>query len=143
MSATAITFIENEATPVRCIARGGSPPPEMEITVGGDHYTKYFRFHSLAAMTGDVGFRTIHMTTMLITDNFRTSARDDGKRFRCRANVSGLRGVVRSALITVNCEYALTIFSYSPYLACCAQKRTTALPTSLMEVTVTLSDHCL
>ncbi|KAK2158959.1 hypothetical protein LSH36_161g07000, partial [Paralvinella palmiformis] len=102
MSATAITFIENEATPVRCIARGGSPPPEMEITVGGDHYTKYFRFHSLAAMTGDVGFRTIHMTTMLITDNFRTSARDDGKRFRCRANVSGLRGVVRSALITVN-----------------------------------------
>ncbi|KAK2141565.1 hypothetical protein LSH36_1077g00018 [Paralvinella palmiformis] len=104
-----ITFVEGEPTPVRCIARGGSPPPEIEISIGRSDYTKYFRFDSVPAMSGDVGFRSLRMTTMLVTDNFRATADDDGKRLNCIAKVPGLTEVLKSIIVTVN---------YAPRIDC-------------------------
>ena len=107
-----ITFVEGEPTPVRCIARGGSPPPEIEISIGRSDYTKYFRFDSVPAMSGDVGFRSLRMTTMLVTDNFRATADDDGKRLNCIAKVPGLTEVLKSIIVTVNCKYQDRIVVY-------------------------------
>ncbi len=108
-----ITLIENKLIPVRCISRRGSPPPEMEIFLGRTDYTKYFRFDSVPSMTGDIGFRYLHMTTMLVTDHFRVSSNDDGKKLNCIAQVPGLPQVVKSILIIVHCELFIIYYIFS------------------------------
>ncbi len=105
-----IIVVEDAMTPIRCISRGGSPPPEMKIFLGRTDCTKHFRFDSLPSMTGEVGFRYIHMTTMLVTDYFRVSSNDDGKKLNCFAQVTGLQQVVKSILIIVHCEYCITLY---------------------------------
>ncbi len=105
-----IIFVEDKPTPIRCISRGGSPPPEMKIFLGRTDCTKYFRFDSLPSMTGEKGFRYLHMTTMLVTDHFRVSSTDDGKKLNCFAQVTGLQQVVKSILIIVHCEYCITLY---------------------------------
>ena len=100
-----ITFIENTATPVHCIARGGSPPPEMEFFLDTADYTNYFRFDSTTSTSGDLGFRSLHLTSMLVTDQFRVTAEDDGKKLICTARVPGLAQVSTSIKLRVHCEY--------------------------------------
>ncbi len=100
----AITLVEGKPTPIRCISRGGSPPPEMGIFLGRTDCTKHFRFDSVHSMTGGVGFRYLHITTMLVTDHFRVSSDDDGKKLNCIAQVPGLTQVVKSIQIIVHCE---------------------------------------
>ena len=100
-----LTFTEQEPTPLRCIAKGGSPPPMMEITVGRENYTKHFRFDSDYSMSGPVGFRTLRITTMMMTDEFRATATDDGKLLHCKAKVPGLDDVIKSAKLSINCKY--------------------------------------
>ena len=114
---TTITFIENEPIPVRCIARGGSPPPDMVITIDREDYTKHFQFESIPGILGDVGFRTLQMTTVLFTDAFRATTRLDGRRLKCIAHVSGMSRVIASALITVHCKLMYYILNMTSILA--------------------------
>ncbi|KAK2144935.1 hypothetical protein LSH36_718g01033 [Paralvinella palmiformis] len=104
-----VIFIENQPTTLRCLARGGSPPPEMRVYLGPEDYTKYFRFDVISLISGPIGFRTLHVTSSLTSDDFRVSSEDDDKRLSCVARVPGLNQMVTSCRVTVN---------YAPQIKC-------------------------
>ncbi|KAK2144934.1 hypothetical protein LSH36_718g01023 [Paralvinella palmiformis] len=111
-----VTMVENQPTPVRCVARGGSPPPDMKITLGRADYTKYFRLDTMPALSGTDSFRTLLMTTILVTEQFRVTTRDDDKRISCIAQVPGLARIVQSARIIVNYAPRITCKSTTAYI---------------------------
>jgi len=103
-SLSEVIFIEDQPTTIRCIARGGSPPPELRVYLGADDYTKYFRYDVISTISGSVGFRTIHRTSALTSNDILVSSKDDGKRLNCVARVFGLNKVVSSSSLVVNCK---------------------------------------
>jgi len=97
-----LTFIENEPTHLRCVAHGGSPPPELELSIDGRNYNGQFHFDTEANLLGSVGFRQIGIVTTISSNDFQVGLEEDGKTLTCIAKVPTLPKSISSALIVVN-----------------------------------------
>jgi len=102
-SRSQLIYTEHEHGLLRCVAFGGSPPPDIDLYVGKQDITSSMTQNRSPTITGQRGLRLIYYTTELSTDQLQLTADDDGALLRCVVTVPGSPSVVTSALITVHC----------------------------------------
>lgn len=68
ISATTLSFIEDIPRRVQCIAKGGNPPPEVDIVLGRRDVTDHFHVEMFPKLSGERGFRLMSTTTVIISD---------------------------------------------------------------------------
>lgn len=104
LSDSHVAFVENTPRPLRCVAVGGNPPPSVDILIGRRHYTDQFTQDITPRLTGEKGFRLLHTTTVLWTEDFMVTSLEDERKLKCIATVPGLMPQVASSRIQVNCK---------------------------------------
>jgi len=85
-----ITFVEGAPRKMRCVAGGGFPLPEMQITVGTRDVTNEFTLSHSVTLDGIQGLRSISYLTERTTDKIAFTSRDDGLPIKCVVSVPGL-----------------------------------------------------
>ena len=85
-----MTFIEDAPRKMRCVAAGGFPLPEMQITVGTRDVTREFSLSHSVTLDGIPGLRAISYLTERTTDRIAFTSRDDGLPIKCIVTVPGL-----------------------------------------------------
>lgn len=101
-----LSFTEGQPSLLRCLAFGGYPPPQITLTLDpdDDDISNQFGLTYTAFMSGVRGLRLMQYTTDRWSHEFRVRAKDDGKRIRCTAVVSGMVSTSASAGIRVQCK---------------------------------------
>ena len=97
-------FTAGKASPLRCVAYGGSPPPVLELRAGSRPYSRDLRLDYHVTMRGQPGLRTIDNTSVAWTADFTATAQEDGGELSCVASVRGLVPVTRTSRMEVKCE---------------------------------------
>lgn len=105
---------ENHASAVYCTARGGYPPPVLEIYVGSRDVTSAFFLTQRVDLSGPLGLRVMTYRTERSTKDFIPGAEDDGQRLKCIAAVPGLKTSSAYLLLTVDCKYTQSARPPSP-----------------------------
>lgn len=100
-----VIFAESDTRPLRCIAQGGYPPPDVTVQFGANDVTDYFRQARTSRLVGVAGLQLKHyFTQRTSTSDFRLRADDDGKHFRCVATAKDVATNSSVARIIVQCE---------------------------------------
>lgn len=103
-------YTEHQHGLVRCVAFGGSPPPDVELYVGRQDITSRLTLNRSPTVSRDRGLRLVYYTTELSTDRLQLTADDDGALMRCVVTVPGSPSNVTTALITVHCQSYYSVF---------------------------------
>lgn len=92
-----------------CAVFGGYPPPDVLIQLGQRDVTDYFRLIRTSRLAGVEGLESKYHTTVLVNNNFRLNADDDGKQFKCIASTQG---------VATNVSAIRIIVQYAPVVRC-------------------------
>jgi len=98
-----LVYTEREFGLLRCVAFGGSPPPDIDLYVGGQDITSSLTLSRSPTLSRQRGLRLMYYTTELSTDQLQLTANDHGARLRCVVTVPGSPPNVTTAVITVHC----------------------------------------
>lgn len=100
-----LRLVENQPSIIRCDAVGGYPPPALDMYIGRRDVTRYFSFKtSCTKVTGSLGQRRFTYSTERSTFNFLPSATDDQQTMSCVATVPGMKPIIESVKLDVDCE---------------------------------------
>lgn len=100
-----LRLVENQPSVIRCDALGGYPPPSLDMYIGRRDVTRYFSFKtSCNKVTGSLGQRRFTYSTERSTFNFLPSASDDQQTMSCVATVPGMKPIIESVKLDVDCE---------------------------------------
>ncbi len=86
------------------MVHGGSPPPQVYITLGDQDVTSMFNIRRYHKLVGVSGFRIVDMITVLWVDEFQAGSADDGSRLHCKTEVPGTHNIMAQVKVKVNCE---------------------------------------
>lgn len=108
-SVSASQFVYTEHVPglLRCVALGGSPPPDVDLYVGQQDISSMLTLSRSPTVSHERGLRLVYYATELSTDRLRLTADDDGALVQCIVTVAGLPSSVTTAHLTVHCTYLL------------------------------------
>ena len=68
ISTSTLSFIEDKPRRVQCVAKGGNPPPQVDVTLGRNDVTDQFRVETFPQLNGRASFRTMSTTTVIVAD---------------------------------------------------------------------------
>jgi len=106
-----MTFLAGVPGPLRCVAVGGYPPPEISVRVGitgssvGDEDDVTDRMSTLShstSLVGEPGLRVMLYRTERSTDSLVLGAEDDGKTITCSAAVADIGSLSATAKLVVH-----------------------------------------
>lgn len=100
----ALHVLENRQTKIRCVAHGGSPSPTIEVFSGRRDVTSDFTYRKGATLSGRRGMRLIVYRTERYAHAYKPKAQDDDLTLRCSASVPGLKPLVASVRLDVDCK---------------------------------------
>ena len=100
---TQLVYTEHQPALLRCVALGGSPPPDIDLYVGQQDITSTLTLRRSPTLSRERGLRLVYYTTELSTERLQLTADDDGALLQCVVTVAGLPSNVTTALITVHC----------------------------------------
>jgi len=98
-----LIYTEHEHGLLRCIAFGGSPPPDIDVYVGQKNITSSLTLSRSQTISRERGLRLMYYTTELSTDRLQLTADENGALLRCVVTVRGSSSDNVTALITVHC----------------------------------------
>ena len=98
-----LIYTEHEHGLLRCVAFGGSPPPDIDVYVGRQDITSNLTVSRSPTLSRERGLRLMYYTTELSTDRLQLTADDDGAELRCVVTVAGSPSKVTKAVVTVHC----------------------------------------
>ena len=98
-----LIYTEHEHGLLRCVAFGGSPPPDIDVYVERQDITSSLTLCRSPTLSRQRGLRLVYYTTELSTDQLLMTADDDGALLQCVVTVPGSPSNVTTALITVHC----------------------------------------
>jgi len=104
---TRLIYREHEPGLLRCVAHGGSPPPDINLYVGQQDVTSTLSLSRSPTLSRERGLRLVYYITALSTDRLQLTADDDGALLQCVVTVAGLPSNVTTAHVTVQCTTAL------------------------------------
>jgi len=107
-SSLQLVYTEHEHGLLRCVAFGGSPPPDIDLYVGGRDITSSLTLTRSPTLSRHRGLRLMYYTTELSTDRLQLSADDDGALLECVVTVPGSPANVTTAIVTVHCTSLLS-----------------------------------
>lgn len=105
-SPSRLIYTEHERGQLRCVAFGGSPPPDMAVYVNRQDITSSLTLSRSPTLSRQRGLRLVYYTTVLSTDELQLTADDDGALLQCVVTVPGSPPNVTTALITVHCMFS-------------------------------------
>ena len=97
-------FSENHSGILRCVALGGSPPPDIDVYLGHQDITSRFVLSRSPTLTRKKGLRLVYYTTERSARQFLALPEDDGKLLRCVVSVPGSPSNETVARISVHCK---------------------------------------
>jgi len=100
---THLVYMEHQPGLLRCVALGGSPPPDIELKVGQQDITSTLTMSRSPTLSRERGLRLVYYTTEMSTDRLQLTADDDGALLQCVVTVPGLPSNVTTAHIIVHC----------------------------------------
>ena len=98
-----VIFDEDVPRRVRCVVRGGYPPPLVHILFDNFDITDRFSLDYSNTIHGEPGLRTFMYNTSWFNDDVVVSAVDDGSIMQCTVNVPGLAPTGVQVKVVVNC----------------------------------------
>jgi len=104
-----LVFIEGVSGLLRCVALGGSPPPEVEVYLDQKDITNKMTMLRTPSLSLQRGMRLMYYTTERRTEHFLLRPEDDGRTVRCVVSVPGSPSNTTFTRIAVHCT---TIISY-------------------------------
>jgi len=99
-----LIFTEHEPGLLRCVAFGGSPPPDIDLYVDRVDITSSLTLTRSPILSRQRGMRLMYYVTELSTDQFQLTANDDGAQLQCVATVPGSPSNITTSTITVQCK---------------------------------------
>jgi len=103
-----LVYREDEPGLLRCVALGGSPPPDIDLYVNQHDLTSTLTLSRSPSLSRERGLRLVYYTTELSTDRLQLTADDDGALLQCVVTVAGLPANVTTAHVTVQCTLSPT-----------------------------------
>ena len=105
-SASRFVYTEHKHGLLRCVAFGGSPPPDIDLYVGQQDITSSLTLSRWPTVSRQRGLRVVYYTTELSTDRLQLSADDDGALLQCVVTVPGSPSNITTSLIaTAVCRH--------------------------------------
>jgi len=98
-----LIYTEHENGLLRCVAFGGSPPPDISVYIGQQDITSRLTVSRSPTLSRERGLRLMYYTTELSTDRLQLTADDDGAQLRCEVSVAGSPSKEITAPVTVHC----------------------------------------
>ena len=99
-----LIYTEHEHGLLRCVAFGGSPPPDIDVYVGRQDITSRLTLSRWPTVSRQRGLRLMYYTTELSTDRLQLTADEDGAELKCVVTVPGSPSDETKADITVHCK---------------------------------------
>lgn len=100
-----INVVENIRSVLRCIVRGGYPPPKIEVFLNERDLTTDFYVQAWANVNGTQGLRVISHRSEAVNSAFVVQATDHLASLRCVASVPGMKRVIAQTRINVSCKW--------------------------------------
>ena len=97
-------FTEDIPQPVQCIAKGGNPPPEVQLMIGHRDVTEQFQSQIFPRLSGMKGLRLMEIITVMSTKRLVVGPAEDGQKLECKVTVPGLGSHSTQATIQVSCK---------------------------------------
>jgi len=76
-------YTEHEAGLLRCVAFGGSPPPDIDLYVNQRRITSRLALNRSPTLSRQRGLRLMYYVTELSTEQLQLTADDDAAQLRC------------------------------------------------------------
>jgi len=105
-SSVTLHFTENYSSTLRCRSLGGSPPPSLDVRIGDQDVTRSFSLRSVRAYAdGKPGLRRLTYSVERANYRYMASADHNHVTCSCVAVVNGLKPVIETVTLDVDCVY--------------------------------------